>query len=808
MKKIILLLVLSYVAVVAQPTQTSPTNHAYTQEILTVLNWTATTGPYTLEVYKDAAMTSVVLSQAGIVANTFTLVTPLDYNTKYYWRVQDATAAWSASLWDFTTKLNAKPTLTNPLNTSTVYTTSATLNWYSSLVTASYDIQIRPAVPPADNVVDYSVGSTVSYKVVNSLTSGQTYYWRVRANQLSNSSDWSDIWSFTVSTSTGPVKPVATFPLGGATVYTDQPYLNWYVLSSATDLQFDVQLKIGAGAYSTVASNLTTNYFQLPSLTASTTYYWQVRSHNGAGTSSWSDEVSFVTSSSIPGNPIKPIIAFPAGDIVVYGTSAYFYWYLDAASTGMSFEYELKPLATPFTNTPDVTGITDLFYEVTGLTAGTNYHWQVRSRLGVQTSAWSDPATFSTIAAAAATPVTPIPSYPTGGAIVYTMNPYLYWYTDSYVPGTEYQLQYNTVNTFTDIAPVPVVVSGINHQLTNLVAGQTYYWRVRQRLIATPATTSAWCAAQSFVVGSTLYEGPQKPVLVFPTGNTVVYKLKPILSWYIPGSPSLIQYELQYKLDSDDWSLATSPALMAANSYEIPTNLTGGAIYRWRVRSVYNGTQNSPWSDEGVFIVDATSTRVAGTPITGSPVNGIQVNEKAVNLSWFVPQKSTNTKYALVVSENANLSSPVVQAENVTGTSYKANLNSNKKYYWAVKAVSQTGFESNYSSKGVFKTGNTTAVENETLPVEYSLDQNYPNPFNPSTVINYSLPNNSLVTLRVYDLLGREVKTLINNEVAAGKHSVNWMGDDNIGNKVATGVYVYRISAGNFVSSKKMMLVK
>ena len=102
------------------------------------------------------------------------------------------------------------------------------------------------------------------------------------------------------------------------------------------------------------------------------------------------------------------------------------------------------------------------------------------------------------------------------------------------------------------------------------------------------------------------------------------------------------------------------------------------------------------------------------------------------------------------------------------------------------------------------------------IPSQYTLEQNYPNPFNPSTTIRYSIPVESKVSLKIFDMLGREVKTLVSKEVAAGSYSVNWNGDDNFGNKVSTGAYVYRITAGDpsassgqgFVSVKKMLLIK
>jgi phosphatidylserine/phosphatidylglycerophosphate/cardiolipin synthase-like enzyme len=89
------------------------------------------------------------------------------------------------------------------------------------------------------------------------------------------------------------------------------------------------------------------------------------------------------------------------------------------------------------------------------------------------------------------------------------------------------------------------------------------------------------------------------------------------------------------------------------------------------------------------------------------------------------------------------------------------------------------------------------------IPASFSLLQNYPNPFNPSTRIKYSLPSNQLVTLRVYDLLGREVATLVNEKQAAGTYQVQFSM-----NGLASGVYFYRLGASGFVETKKMLLMK
>ncbi|MEO6693957.1 MAG: T9SS type A sorting domain-containing protein [Ignavibacteria bacterium] len=89
------------------------------------------------------------------------------------------------------------------------------------------------------------------------------------------------------------------------------------------------------------------------------------------------------------------------------------------------------------------------------------------------------------------------------------------------------------------------------------------------------------------------------------------------------------------------------------------------------------------------------------------------------------------------------------------------------------------------------------------MPAEYHLSQNYPNPFNPITNISFDIPSDNLVSLKIYDILGREVKTLINEFRVAGTYKEIFNGVS-----LASGIYFYRLEAGEFRQVKKMVLVK
>lgn len=97
----------------------------------------------------------------------------------------------------------------------------------------------------------------------------------------------------------------------------------------------------------------------------------------------------------------------------------------------------------------------------------------------------------------------------------------------------------------------------------------------------------------------------------------------------------------------------------------------------------------------------------------------------------------------------------------------------------------------------------TDIHDEEIIPATFKIEQNYPNPFNPSTVIRFSVPENSNVSLKIYDTLGKEIITLLNEDKDAGWYDVHF---DASG--LASGVYLYRITAGSFISTKKMTLIK
>ena len=99
-------------------------------------------------------------------------------------------------------------------------------------------------------------------------------------------------------------------------------------------------------------------------------------------------------------------------------------------------------------------------------------------------------------------------------------------------------------------------------------------------------------------------------------------------------------------------------------------------------------------------------------------------------------------------------------------------------------------------------------IAQNSIPTEFALYQNFPNPFNPTTTIKYDLAQKSMVTITIYDMLGKQVRNLVQNQQVPGHHSIIWDSRDNIGNFVCSGVYFYKIQAGSFLQTRKMILIR
>ena len=246
--------------------------------------------------------------------------------------------------------------------------------------------------------------------------------------------------------------------------------------------------------------------------------------------------------------------------------------------------------------------------------------------------------------------------------------------------------------------------------------------------------------------------------------------------------------------------------------YNLSTGTSSFTISMWLNNLVTPATTRYLFGDAGLSfrcfvggVAPVGGAILRGTGVTDVPINGIFPGPTVIHIVY--DSASSNIK----IYKNGVLDNTVAQTPfnfstgtgfTVGGYATSAGLEGlMDEFRFYKRALGQTEITATWNQNLGVVTG-VTPVSTE-IPREYKLSQNYPNPFNPVTKINYSLPKNGFVTMKVYDMLGREVVNLVNENKVAGNYSI----DFNASN-LTSGVYFYRLESNGFTDTKKMMLVK
>jgi hypothetical protein len=190
------------------------------------------------------------------------------------------------------------------------------------------------------------------------------------------------------------------------------------------------------------------------------------------------------------------------------------------------------------------------------------------------------------------------------------------------------------------------------------------------------------------------------------------------------------------------------------------------------------------------------------TPLLASPPNQTSnVPLVGTRLAWR-PAAGAAT-YRVQLATSIDFVNIVKDTAGVVDTSIAlAPLQVSTIYFWRVNATNSLGTTS-FSEIWRFRTVLTSVEQLAAQPTEFSLRQNYPNPFNPSTTIAFGIRESVRASLRVYDMLGREVEVLTDDVFSPGEYKATFDGSN-----YASGIYFYRLVAGSFVQTRKMQLVK
>jgi hypothetical protein len=298
--------------------------------------------------------------------------------------------------------------------------------------------------------------------------------------------------------------------------------------------------------------------------------------------------------------------------------------------------------------------------------------------------------------------------------------------------------------------------------------------------------------------------------LIFATANLYSQVPPPTLLWP-PNNYTQVHPDSVNIFDWSDVSGATSyritissniDTIVTVSQYTVPPNtFTYITYYYWWVAAI---NQSGQGSNSQTFAF-STFPVTLNPPTLVSPLNNVINVSVTPSLDWL--NVILATSYRVQVSTSLLFSNLIVNVPGLINSGYiiPAGLLANcYQYYWRVNAANAGG-TSNWSDVWTFTTICNSGIKqiSSEIPSEFKLYQNYPNPFNPSTNIKYQITNNKLTTIKVFDILGKEIETLVNEKQSPGIYEVTFDG-----NNLPSGIYYYTIRSGDFMDTKKMVMVK
>ncbi len=371
----------------ASPTLAAPANNATEIALSPTLSWNTVSNAvsYTLQVSSSSTFNSFVFNQSGLT-NTSQLISGLNINTTYYWRVNSTniygTSGWSNVFSFKTLAPPIAPTLLTPANNANEITLSPVLAWNAVSNAVSYSLQVSTSSSFSSFIYNQNGLINISQQI-SGLNIAITYYWRVNSTNIYGTSGWST--TFTFKTVGPPQAPTLTAPANNSTEVSLFPTLTWNAVNNAVSYTLQVSTNNSFSSFVYNQNGLTTISQLISSLNIATTYYWRLNATNNYGTSNWSNVFSFITVAP----PQAPTLISPLNAAQNISLTPTLSWNVIANATSYTLQVSMTNSFSSFVyNQSGLTGTSQL---ITGLGNVVTYYWRVNATNSYGTSGWSTP---------------------------------------------------------------------------------------------------------------------------------------------------------------------------------------------------------------------------------------------------------------------------------------------------------------------------------------------------------------------------------------------------------------------------------
>lgn len=661
------------------------------------------------------------------------------------------------------------PVATNATN---IIQTSFTANWTPNSAVPRYYLLVATDAGFTNIVSGYNnlnVGIVTTYNVTSGLSANTLYYYKIGVDAMVAPI----VYSNTITLRTGPANPTAS----AATNISQTGFqANWSSVPNGTNYKIIYSMNSNFTSPTEINAGNTT-FISVSSLSPAAQYWYKIKAENDyGGVSGFSNVISLTTLQYPPDAPaaIEATAIGQTGFIANWNAAAAAEGYYLDVSTNNSF----TNILSSFNNVS--TGNVQSYY-VSGLNTGTNYYYRLRSYNSGGTSSNSNIISLATLPATPAAPVavSAVNITQTGFAAMWNL-----------VTGADgYYLEIATDQHFTQfVSGYQNLNVGNNNAwgATGLTANTQYFYRVR-------AYNSGGTSGYSNVISlSTLPNAPTGPVAIAATNIT---QTSFTANWNpLTGAASFV-----LDISGDNLFQNFVPNFNNRNvgnvtSFQV-SGLTANTPYYYRVRAVNTGGTSANSNIVSLITLpDVPLAPIAG-PATILSNTSFSANwSTSSGAAGYYLDIALDDGFSNFLSGYNNKDAGNTASFTVTGISFNTN------YYYRVRAYNNGGTSSSSNSVHVYI---LVGIENNLIPDNYFLYQNYPNPFNPSTIIKFSLKKTSAVKIILYDVAGREVELIANQEFQKGINIIRFNASS-----LSNGIYFYRIITNEFSDIKKMILLK